>query len=220
MLYPINEIFYSIQGEGHYTGRAAVFIRLAGCNLNCSWCDTDHSKKIEMDEYEIYKKVREISNIGKINSSSLIVITGGEPTIHDLGPLLNILFDGLVDEILEYWGDIAIETNGRGAFVSSIPKWKRIHNSKKFTSLWITMSPKVDNIPIRKILRYANEFKFVFDGKQDFQYLEKLFDLGTFDKSELYIQPCSEDFQPVIDYVLQHPWWTLSLQTQKILKIQ
>lgn len=116
MKYKINEIFQSMQGEGFNQGKKVVFIRLSGCNLKCAWCDTDHNNYTEFDVYEI------LSIINKYNEKS-VIITGGEPTIYDLKPL--------IDELKKegYW--IGIETNGTNNL-------EKIRNSIDY----ISMSPK------------------------------------------------------------------------------
>ncbi|HUT62752.1 MAG TPA: 7-carboxy-7-deazaguanine synthase QueE, partial [Anaerolineae bacterium] len=94
MLYPVNEIFYSIQGEGRWAGSPAVFVRLAGCNLECSWCDTDHSTKENMTTGQVATSI--CAELAKKNyfqnvAPLQLVLTGGEPTIHDLEELLSRL---------------------------------------------------------------------------------------------------------------------------------
>jgi len=198
MLYPINEIFYSIQCEGFHTGIPAVFIRLAGCNLHCSWCDTDYSEKRGMTEKEI---VLEANAIYRARDYSLIVITGGEPTIHDLGPLLRELET-------ETSAIIAMETNGTK---SQMLWWLKELGLVD----WITISPKKATSLLS--LKYANEIKVVFDGKiNPMDYAHSLMQKEPY----LYIQPCSENFKPAVDYVLEHPQWRLSVQTQKIIGIK
>ena len=115
MKYKVNEIFYSIQGEGFFTGLPAVFIRLSGCNLKCPWCDTQHEKGEWFTKEELEAIVNKMT---KGNKNILIVFTGGEPTLQ-----LNdeVLLDGYIR---------AIETNG----TNPIPKWLD----------WVTCSPKTD----------------------------------------------------------------------------
>lgn len=194
MLYPVNEIFYSIQGEGFHTGKPAIFIRLAGCNLKCPWCDTDHSKKEEMTEDEILIPINHYYNV------PLIIITGGEPCIHNLESLLKKLETDMS-------ATIAIETNGTNPLALSRLKELGLVD-------WITVSPKKETNLLS--LKYANEIKVVFDGKinpKDYAYY-------AHPKTHLYIQPCSEDFKPAVDYVLEHPQWRLSVQTQKIIGVK
>ena len=200
MLYPINDILYSIQGEGFHAGRAAVFIRLAGCNLNCSWCDTDHSKTMEMNSEEITSVVLKLWAEDEKTSSPFVVITGGEPTIHSLMPLLEWL-----------QGEdcyIAIETNGT--------RPETLEHIKNNDIAWITVSPKSISTIVMASLKHADEIKFVLSDGIDPE------DFASFlsNNPHMYIQPCSENYKPAIDYVMKHPEWRLSTQTQKIMKIR
>ena len=200
MLYPVNEIFYSIQGEGFHAGTPAVFIRLAGCNLSCPWCDTNHSEKMKLSESDILAQVLTIGG-----DAPLIVITGGEPTIHKLIPLLKQLEKG-------HSGITAIETNGT----------EPLRNDLKYSQMtglvdWLTLSPKPQEPPKHSILSRVHEVKVVFDGVVDPHDYWTAYLAG---KHRLFIQPCSEDFAPAIQYVLDHPDWRLSVQTQKIIGVR
>jgi len=201
--YAIAEIFYSIQGEGAYAGTPAVFVRLAGCNLACAWCDTDFKVKRHMTAKEINKEIAELLiNItaGPLASTEaqpsmpILVFTGGEPTLQ------------LVDDQMVGQGSLikCIETNGTG----HVPWWID----------FVTLSPKfgystLDDIKMARI----NEIKVVLEEGVDPEYWRPLVDQSN--PMSRYIQPCSENFQPAIDYVKQHPEWKLSLQTQKMINI-
>ena len=207
MLYPVSEIFRSVQGEGFWTGTVSVFVRLSGCSLHCTWCDTDHSEKFKATEQDIVNLIeREDPN------PSHIVLTGGEPTIHNLEPLLKALWTK--------WRGvrIAIETNGTGKMKGIfLPYWSR-------GDLWITISPKNEtpNKILSKSIRSANEIKVVFDGVAVPDRIIKLVKRYC-DKNKaphLYIQPCSENFKPALDYVLAHPVWKLGIQVQKIIHVR
>ncbi len=212
--YPVNEMFFSVQGEGYYSGRPAVFIRLSGCNLACDFCDTDHTAKQEMTVDEIKEKALELFPLHSyealrngILSSAFCVITGGEPTIHNLEPLTTALKScGFC---------IAVETNGtgnrqllqllRGGFVD-----------------WVTVSPKPSYDYSAKSTMYletASEIKIVFDGviqPNDFlPYIRKQVLL-----ERAYIQPCSCDYKPAVEFVQKFPFWRLSVQTQKVLNVR
>jgi len=139
----VNEIFYSIQGEGYGTGQSSVFIRMAGCNLKCDFCDTDHSVKEELTTEEVYERIRWFT-------SSHLVITGGEPLLQqkallDIMPLLR----------RDNW-QISIETNGTIELDPQLGEY--IH--------WITMSPKSDTIA----LKHCDELKVVYWGQSVSQY--------------------------------------------------
>jgi len=181
MLYSVNEIFSSIQGEGYWAGRAAVFVRFAGCNLKCPWCDTDHSEKVILHHWQILDQVSALWRPG-----TMIVFTGGEPTIQDLGYLIEYFRPAS-----QYY--IAVETNG----TNPIPKGFD----------WITVSPKSPG------LYQGDEIKVVLDGKMNPQHFRHQ------NFKHFYVQPCSENFAPAIDFVKENPKWRLSVQMQKVLSI-
>lgn len=195
--YSINEIFYSLQGEGYYTGRPAVFIRFAGCNLRCPFCDTDFSKGRAMTAAEIVKAV----HVLHINPRPFIVLTGGEPTLQVDGELISALH--------ELSATIAMETNGTRPVPDGID--------------FVTCSPKCDFMNDYPVIPRANEVKVVYDGEHlpdkwierivaDHYYLQPC-DTGDPEKNRA-IQ------QEAVAYCLQHPRWRLSLQTQKILNVR
>lgn len=201
MFYPISEIFYSIQGEGFHAGTPVVFIRLSGCNLNCPWCDTKHT------EYDLLSVDAIMGRISKWPDAP-IVITGGEPTIHDLTELLAALQK---DE--RY---VAMETNGINAEI--ISDWWGMQLLD-----WITFSPKT--FPIsqnqKDLITCADEIKVVLAEDNDpALYLKWLDEQGELEEGRLFIQPCSENFQPAVDYVLAHPEWRLSIQIQKVIGVR
>ncbi len=191
----VNEIFYSLQGEGFHTGTPAVFVRLSGCNLNCPFCDTDHMEGKEMNEGEI---VEEVSR----HPASLVVMTGGEPALQ--------LTESLVD-LLHWLGKIvAVETNGTCILPRNVD--------------WITLSPKESFLgeTAKPVLTKADELKVVFDGEKEPSLYENIdikhrflqpCDTGDEDKNK-------EINKKTIDYCKQHPQWRLSLQTHKILNIR
>lgn len=179
----INEIFYSLQGEGFYTGRAAVFVRFSGCNLKCDFCDTQHEEGVLMSDEDIVKE------IGKY-PTDFIVITGGEPSLW--------IDKELVDKLHTAGKYVAIETNGTNKVPAGID--------------WVTCSPKnnSDLKPDR-----IDELKIVYTGDNDLEKYEKT---GI---KHLYLQPCScKNTKQVVEYILAHPVWQLSLQTHKLINIQ
>ena len=196
--YPVNEIFRSIQGEGYHAGTPAIFIRLAGCNLSCPWCDTDHSEKERLTAKEILARVHALEPSSA--TISMVVLTGGEPTIHPLIPLL--------DELKNHY--VAIETNG--ALPSELVHLRR----DRLLLDWVTISPKEE--PTNEILQIfkwnASEIKVVLDGTYD----PTIFETDLWIAPKLYIQPLSEDYGPAVDFVLAHPRWKLSVQLQKVIK--
>lgn len=202
MLYFINEIFYSLQGEGAFSGTPAIFIRLARCNLSCKWCDTNHYPKMYEDEDWIIEECKQVSP-----HCRRIVITGGEPTVQDLHPLLNYLkLDGYT---------IHIETNGTNPLPSI--GWD-----------WITVSPKhLEGLNIDTISK-ANEIKVVC-GSEYWEELVEVFNKKNPLNSLLYLIPLDEgkgnrmnDHWIAIakDYCLANPNWRLSPQMQKLLNFK
>ena len=138
----INEIFYSLQGEGANTGMPVIFIRFAGCNLKCSWCDTRHQSFKELDEVTIIKYLQLFLPCKRI------IFTGGEPTLQNYNLLVKSL------NKLGYW--LGIETNGTS-------------NRKKLENFdWVTISPKNKDIK----LEYCDELKVVWTGKEDLKWFE------------------------------------------------
>jgi len=202
MKYPINEVFRSIQCEGFYAGRAAVFIRFSGCNKSCSWCDTDHTTKLELTPSEI---IEHMIATGWVVLFDLVVLTGGEPTIHNLKPICEALVN--VNGGIE----IAIETNGTNP--------KTLARLKKGQLLdWITISPKDIKDACLEWDDIADEVKIVMDpDNPPARYTPCISHL--FDEQCCFIQPCSQDYAPAVKYVLEHPQWRLSVQTQKIIKV-
>ncbi|MDD5740325.1 MAG: 7-carboxy-7-deazaguanine synthase QueE [Candidatus Peribacteraceae bacterium] len=201
--YPLNEVFYTLQGEGFYSGRPAVFIRFSGCSRTCDFCDTDHTEKFEMTPEEIVDSVKNVCPV----SPNLIILTGGEPTIHDLESVCREL-------VTHFLGiEIAIETNGYDP--SQLDRLKKRHLID-----WITFSPKEFVGVSQDMFDLANEIKIVYDEKNDPLAYLPLIPEELFDRNCCFIQPCSENFQPAIFFVQQNPQWRLSVQTQKILGVR
>ena len=200
----VNETFISLQGEGHFTGTPAFFLRLSGCNLQCPFCDTRHLDYREMSEDEI---VEEASR----HKPRHIVITGGEPALQ--------LTRTLVDKLHEAGFFIQVETNG------TLPLPEGID--------WVTCSPKSLTpapSPRRGELNlHIDELKVLYKGIGDDpeRFLESLPQRGS-RRGLLYLQPLDTGdekqnriiLRSCIDYILQHPKWSLSLQTHKIIGIK
>ena len=191
----VNEIFYSLQGEGFNTGTPAVFIRFSGCNLECPFCDTQHQEGKEMTEGDI---IEEVSHY----KAHLVVVTGGEPALQ--------LTDSLV-EMLHFLGKtVAVETNGTVELPKNVD--------------WITLSPKDAFLGEKAtpILKEADELKVVFDGENEPILYENIninhrflqpCDTGDAEKNK-------EIIEKTIEFCKEHPEWRLSLQTHKILNIR
>jgi len=187
----INEIFYSLQGEGLHTGTPAVFVRLSGCNRKCTFCDTDFTAFREMSTPEIIEAMAaERRNAGAPDDTPMhAVITGGEPTMQ--------IDEAFVDALHRNGYYVQIETNG------SLPVPANID--------WVTCSPKDRPWRIDRV----DELKIVYQG-QDVEEIA-----SHFKAKRLCLQPCSGlNTQDTIDYIKAHPWWHLSLQTHKLIDIR
>ena len=192
----INEIFYSLQGEGYWTGTPAVFVRFSGCNLKCAFCDTDHQNGRHYTTEEI------ISEIQKYPARH-IIFTGGEPTIQ--------LSCDLVERLHALGKFLHIETNG------SIRLSDDIENNID----WITVSPKDAPIKIQRI----DELKALYHGEgQDMAALDSIRttnpDCRYLQPCDVNNQQeNSRILSETIEYIKQNPRWRLSLQTHKIIGI-
>lgn len=245
MLLPVNEIFYSLQGEGRFTGTPATFIRLAGCNLSCPFCDTDHRRATPT-------AIDDIVRAALRNPSRHVIVTGGEPSIHDIAPL--------VDMLHAHGFFVQVETNGTNPLPDTID--------------FITCSPKdspvklsrIDEVKLLFLPRYLTgnrsaAFKLGSDRTLSSGGNGNLFsgdnlssggdnhDATTFcdgepaDNPDLTLsrllpaglkpgryalQPCdtgepytnSRILDATIGYILRHPHWNLSLQTHKLISIK
>lgn len=201
MNYKINEIFNSIQGEGLCSGIPATFIRFAGCNLNCSFCDTNHEESDEPTEEEI------VQTIESLGIQNILVLTGGEPSIQPL--------DNLLLAIRKKFGNnqpIAIETNGTDP--QRLLWWRH----KGYIN-FVTVSPKSLTEATAESLALANEVKVVLaegvDPEQFAPYMPQVFV-----KQSAFIQPCSENFAPAVEYVKNHRKWRLGIQMHKVTSIK
>lgn len=191
------EHFYTLQGEGLHSGRASYFIRLGGCDVGCVWCDVKDSW--DASKHPVMQ-VDEIVAAAMAHPGRLIVITGGEPAMHDL--------TALTQALKENGFTINIETSGSSPLSGTLD--------------WVTLSPKKFKAPLQSALDVADELKVVVFNKSDFKWAEEhaaKVPAGC----KLYLQPewSKKDniTQLVIDYILEHPQWELSLQTHKYINI-
>ena len=196
----VNEIFYSLQGEGFFTGTPSVFVRLSGCNLKCPFCDTQHETYEEMPEEGIVAAV-------SAYPARHVVVTGGEPSLQ--------LTASLVEKLHAAGRFVAVETNGTHRLPDNVD--------------WITLSPKdaflsapsASHKASQPVLARADELKFVFDGVHLPAY-------DGIEVTHRFLQPCDTGdsarnrllLKQTINFCLDHPEWRLSLQTHKICDIQ
>lgn len=195
---PVMEHFYTLQGEGFHQGSAAYFIRLAGCDVGCVWCDVKESW--DAHKHPSYSIDQIISFVKKTMPSGIVVITGGEPLMHNLTSLTQSL------RLAGY--RCHIETSGAHQLSGS---WD-----------WICVSPKKFKAPLAQVLQHANELKVVVFNQSDFDWAEK-HATPTPSSCKLFLQPEWDKREklhaPIIEYIQQHPQWRLSLQVHKYLNI-
>ena len=191
--YRINEIFYSIQGEGTFAGFPAVFVRFSGCNLACPWCDTDHEHGVEMTAVELEDAVGKLL---KDHEGAIIVLTGGEPALqlHEDEPLFR-RFRTLV----------CIETNG----TQPVPGWVE----------WITVSPKSE-LALRDIVPFPNELKFVFEPEHIPYYLSMQETDCRLSIQPLARRDGTTNLREALEFVLAHPRFKLSVQLHKLIGVR
>jgi organic radical activating enzyme len=194
---PVMEHFYTLQGEGVFQGKAAYFIRLGGCDVGCVWCDVKESW--EADKHPLYS-VEDLVQTVKATPTEIVVITGGEPLMHNLSPLTEALHkDGF---------RVHIETSGSSPLSGQLD--------------WITLSPKKFKSPLPEVLPYVSELKVVIFNKSDFAWAEKWAALVS-PHCRLFLQPewskAAEMTPLIVDYIKAHPQWQLSLQVHKYINV-
>ncbi len=195
--YPIVETFHSVQGEGYWTGVNAFFIRLGGCDVHCPWCDTKHSWNPKLHPQQ---STVELTIAAKRVNPAIVIITGGEPLMHDLLPLTTALKKADLQ--------VHLETSGAHPYSGDFD--------------WVTFSPKKFKAPHSSIYNHASELKVVVTNEYDLKWAEQ--QAALVPKSALrYLQPewnSADSKSLIFEYILKHPQWRISLQTHKMLKIQ
>ena len=191
------EQFYTLQGEGFNTGKAAYFIRLAGCDVGCSWCDVKESWNVDNHpQISIDKIVEDALQ----HPAKTVVITGGEPCMFNL----TLLTEKLKENNIIIW----LETSGCYEIIG------------KFD--WICVSPKKFKPPLERSMAIANELKIIVYNNDDFNWAEKNASF-THKDCKLYLQPewskTNISSDKIIDYIKKFPQWNISLQTHKYLNI-
>jgi 7-carboxy-7-deazaguanine synthase len=193
---PLMEEFYTIQGEGYHTGKAAYFIRVGGCDVGCHWCDVKESWNAEVHPPT---HVNTIVNHAK-KYSDTVVITGGEPVMWSM--------NYLTSELQNHGIKTHIETSGAYSF-SGV--WD-----------WFCLSPKKTKLPLDEVYKEANELKMIIFNKSDFKFAEEqAAKVGV--NCELFLQPewskKEKMTELIVEYVMKNPKWKISLQTHKYLNI-
>ncbi len=220
-MYKVNEIFYTLQGEGAHSGIPAVFVRFSGCNLRCPWCDTDFADHTDMTAEQIVAEAQALYDIPN-ERRKMLVLTGGEPSLQVDKPLLDAL------HAAGFY--ICIETNGTRPLPEGID--------------WITCSPKVERldtrlghsgeVPTKLALKRVNEVKVVYTGEYDPEiWREQL------QAEHWLLQPLrftgewlmqsgidewqddrNDNLDDTVRYILTHPFWRLSVQLHKIVGLR
>lgn len=195
--YPVMEMFYSLQGEGYHQGKAAFFIRLAGCDVGCVWCDVKDSW--DASKHPVLS-VESIVNAALAHPGRLAIVTGGEPLLHDLKPLTTALKAAGFQT--------NIETSGSSPMSGD---WD-----------WVCLSPKKFKAPLAENLPLASELKVVVFNNSDFDWAEQHAKLVS-PNCKLYLQPewdkQSQMTPLAIDYIKAHPQWELSAQLHKYIQV-
>ena len=199
----VNDIFYSLQGEGRNTGRAAVFVRFAGCNLRCPFCDTEFDSFQTMTDADIIEAVTTFP-------ARFVVLTGGEPTLQVDEPLVDLLH--------RHGFEVAMESNGTRPAPSNLD--------------WLTVSPKTGALKGDTLKengkKLPDEVKIVFEEHTDPEELFARLFPSPSPAPLKYLQPCDTGDEArnkrivadCVDYITQHPEWRLSLQTHKLIDIK
>jgi organic radical activating enzyme len=196
-LLPLMEDFYTIQGEGFNTGKAAYFIRLGGCDVGCHWCDVKESWDAELHPLTAADDI--VEKAGS-HPAKAVVITGGEPLLYNLNYLTSRLRERGIRTF--------IETSGAWPLSGS---WD-----------WICLSPKKFKPPAPDIAKSANELKVIVFNKSDFEWAEEHAAMVP-KECKLYLQPewskATQMTPLIVAYVMNNPKWEISLQTHKYLNI-
>ena len=200
---PVVETFHSLQGEGLHAGRSAFFIRLGGCAVGCSWCDTKHSWPQEVHPRRSPAELAAETSAAAATGAGFVVITGGEPLHHNLGPLCEALAEtGL---------PLHLETSGVDPL------------SGRFA--WITLSPKRHRPPEPSLLIACQELKVVVHGQEDLAFAEAMAAAAQAagNRPALLLQPgwqSDSGLELALEHVRRSPGWRLSLQSHKLLGVR
>ena len=204
---PVVETFHSLQGEGIHAGRSAFFIRLGGCQVGCSWCDTKQSWPKDVHPLQPVEALHNEALRATTAGAAFVVITGGEPLEHNLTALCAALQPIGVP--------LHLETSGVGRLSGSLT--------------WITLSPKPHRPPEQNVLTACHELKVVVHEASDLAFAEAMAAAASQGRSadqappQLLLQPgwqSAEGQELAIDYVRCHPDWRLSLQSHKWLGVR
>ncbi len=195
--YPVMEMFYTLQGEGYHQGKAAYFIRLAGCDVGCVWCDVKESW--DASKHPVFS-IDEIVTSALAHPARLAIITGGEPLLYNL--------DALTTALKKAGFEVNIETSGSSPMSGN---WD-----------WVCLSPKKFKAPLTESIEAASELKVVIFNTHDFEWAET-YAKQVAPNCKLYLQPewdKSNEITPlVIEYIKANPKWELSAQLHKYIQV-
>ena len=195
---PVMEHFYTIQGEGYHQGKAAYFIRLAGCDVGCHWCDVKESWSVEASQI---MKISQLIKFLHTLPKGICVITGGEPAMYDLTYLSKA--------IKSIGWFVNIETSGAYEIIGDMD--------------WICVSPKKFKAPLDSSIQKADELKVIVYHKSDFEWGEQhAKNVGPTCKQYFQAEWSKEKLvlPLIIDYVKSNPNWNISIQTHKYMEIE
>jgi len=196
-LLPVMEEFYSLQGEGHNTGKAAYFLRIGGCDVGCSWCDVKESWNAELHPLVLTDTI--LQNILHCPAKA-VVVTGGEPLQYNLDYLCRLLKENNIQTFLETSGSFQVSG-----------EWD-----------WICLSPKKKSPPMDEVFGLASELKVIIHDESDFIWAEENAKKLT-SETILLLQPewsRRKEMMPlIVSYILNHPKWNISLQSHKYMNI-
>ncbi len=197
LVLPLVEQFYSLQGEGFHTGKAAYFIRIGGCDIGCRWCDS----KVSWNP-GIHKLVTVEDIVKEViaTPAKSVVVTGGEPSLYNMEPLCN--------ELKKHNIETFVETAG----VNNITGiWD-----------WICLSPKTNNHPHSEMYKRANELKMIIYNSEDFNWAMECAEKVSAD-CLLFLQPewsrFNQNIEAIVEFAKNNPHWMVSLQSHKFMKI-
>lgn len=194
---PVMEAFYTIQGEGFYQGESAYFIRLAGCDVGCFWCDVKESWDTEKHPFV---DVDQLVAAVQTTPARIVVVTGGEPLMHDLTSLTKALHIAGIRTHLETSGSHPLSG-----------QWD-----------WICLSPKKFKPPVNEIMQSASELKIIIYNKSDFTWAET-YGKKVSPECKLFLQPewskSKEVIPTIVEYIKANPKWQLSLQIHKYINV-
>ncbi|MCB9187319.1 MAG: 7-carboxy-7-deazaguanine synthase QueE [Flavobacteriales bacterium] len=194
---PIMEEFYTIQGEGHHTGKPAYFIRIGGCDVGCHWCDVKESWDASIHPLKSVDKVVEHA---AAQTAKTVVITGGEPMTFNL--------NYITQQLKKRGISVHIETSGAHNFSGTFD--------------WVCLSPKKNSPPKSEYYEKADELKVIVYNRHDFEWAKE-HALKVSDKCRLFLQPewsKRDEMMPlIVDFVMENPEWNVSLQSHKYMNI-